>query len=66
MATSGSIMQKVNPILFEKVAQDDELDSPEKLLDDERLIEQECKKLNNIQFSQHFLPTTLRAQRFKD
>ena len=60
-------MSKVNPALFEQVIENEaNLDSPEKLINDEKFLEDECKKLNSIQFSQHFLPTTLRAQRFKD
>ena len=60
LATSAAIMQRVNPALF------DSQNSPEKLLDNEEFLENECKKMNDIKFSQHFLPTTLRAQRFKD
>jgi len=63
MATSATLMSKVNPNLFEPVEEDD---SPAKLLNDEKFLEEECKKLNKIEFSKHFLPTTLRSQRFKD
>ena len=66
MATSASIMQKVNPALFEKTARDDSYDSAEKLINDEKFLHEECKKLNAIDLAQHFLPTTLRSQRFKD
>ena len=41
-------MSKVNPALFEQVMENDALDSPEKLLNDEKFLEEECKKLNSI------------------
>jgi hypothetical protein len=66
MATSATLMSKVNPALFDDVIKSDSLESPDRLLNDERFLEEECKKLNKIEFSQHFLPTTLRSQRFKD
>jgi hypothetical protein len=48
MTTSASIMHKVNPALFEKTTTDISLDSPEKLINDEKFLEDECKKLNII------------------
>ena len=45
MATSATLMSKVNPNLFEPVEGDD---SPVKLLNDEKFLEEECKKLNSI------------------
>jgi hypothetical protein len=38
-------MSKVNPNLFESVEGND---SPVKLLNDEKFLEEECKKLNSI------------------
>ena len=49
MATSATLMSKVNPALFDQVIENEaHLDSPEKLLNDEKFLEDECKKLNSI------------------
>jgi len=48
MATSATLMSKVNPALFDQIIENDALDSPDKLLNDEKFLEEECKKLNSI------------------
>ena len=46
LATSSQIMQKINPSLF-----DQRIGDTDKLLDDEALLDQECKNLGNLPLS---------------
>lgn len=54
-------MQKINPQLFETASGDTAA-----LLANDKIIDSEVKKLNNIELTQLFLPAHLRFQRFKD
>uniref|UniRef100_A0A7S3CQ52 Uncharacterized protein n=1 Tax=Strombidium rassoulzadegani TaxID=1082188 RepID=A0A7S3CQ52_9SPIT len=61
MAINGSLIQKVNPKLFEA-----KFGSVEKLKADQKYLAEECRRLNDVKHNKFFLQNTLRSQRFKD
>lgn len=58
MATSGGLMQKVVPEIFDPINQAGNIEG---LLNAENTIKDKCTKLNDIQAVQYFLPTNLRS-----
>lgn len=61
MATNGTLMEKINPELFNAKVGD-----TENFLKNDNIFDKECQQMSNIELSKHHLATNLRSQRFKD
>ena len=63
MATSGHIMQQINPVIFDSA---NKAGSVERLIEADGFLNDKCQELNEITTTQFHLPNQLRSQRFKD